>query len=161
MSEPITTNNVSEIDDIAEVIGTDGESKNFSNIIKPESVDLDKKIYDPDDIDSVINVVNDADPISKNCPEVDADSAAPAENPEIQNEEPVNTTKIARKRCASSLLTFICAISMVATVAVFAQAIELAHLDLGDMYGRWIAVATAISVIFHMWAHGYIAKTIE
>lgn len=160
MSEPITTKNT-----ITEGIHCEVDN---SKIIKDMDVkhavivddkNAEAKSYDPNELDSVVNVVTDADPIRKICR--DAGMIDPAETGKVQSKNPANTKKVARKRRASNLLTFICVISMLTVVIVFAQSIELAHLDLGDMYGKLIAACTGASVLFHMWAHGYIIKAIE
>ena len=182
MSEPITTKNT-----ITEGIHCEVDnSKIIKDMdVKPAVIVDDKnaeaKSYDPNELDSVVNVVTDADPIEKICR--DAGMIDPAktsevqsknhvengkvqsknhvENGKVQSKNPANPKKVARKRHASNLLTLICVISMLAVVIVFAQSVELAHLDLGDMYGKLIAACTGASVLFHMWAHGYIIRTIE
>lgn len=171
MSEPITTEKTIT-EDIPSEVDT---SKNLECMdVESDVIDDDKnaegKFYDPDELDSVVHVVTDADPIRKICK--DAGMIDPAESVEVQSKNsaesnkaksknPANPKKVARKRRASNLLTFICVISMLAVVIVFAQSVELAHLDLGDMYGKLIAACTGASVLFHMWAHGYIIRAIE
>lgn len=171
MSKPITTEKTitedipSEVDTSKNLEGMDVESA-----VIDDDKNAEGKFYDPDELDSVVNVVTNADPIEKICREAgmidtaetgEVQSKNPADTSKVQSKSPVNSKKVARKRHASNLLTFICVISMLAVVIVFAQSIELAHLDLGDMYGKLIAACTGASVLFHMWAHGYIIKAIE
>ena len=159
MSETITTKTIHE--DIPVEVDT---SKNLEIAdVKSAVINDDKnaeaKSYDPDELDSVVNVVTDADPIEKICR--DAGMMDTAESGKTESKNHANPKKAARKRRASNLITIICVISMLAVVIVFAQAVELAHLDLGDMYGKLVATCTGVSVLFHMWAHGYIIRAIK
>lgn len=170
MSEPITTKVIHE--DIYAEVDT---SENLEGAdVKPAVIDDDKnaegKSYDPNKLDSVVDVVTDADPIGEICK--NAGMIDPAETDKVQSKNPAesgepksknhaNPKKAARKRRASNLITIICVISMLAVVIVFVQAVELAHLDLGDMYGKLVATCTGVSVLFHMWAHGYIIRAIK
>ena len=167
MSKDFTTDSMVDIDE-----GIDHNITADENIV--EKNNEHKKTYDPDQIDSVLDVVNNASPISKDVPSESVNKSNDNENRESRDirlnectscEPSEGERKISKKyrttkRNALCLVVALTAISMFACIFSCCTVIAAVGLTVNEIT-CYTAMSSVIISLFHMWCGGYIIKSMH
>lgn len=160
VSEVINPDIPTEIEFSEDFDSTSTDNEGLNNDCKTEK-------YDPDQIDSVIDVVNDADPIgSEDCDTTETPATDKCEEKTRINavaEEPKwAKTKRTRKAAAKRLLLVMSVISMFAVNGLFTMAMEFAWalFMTETAYRALNVVFITLNTVGHMAAYSFIEKNI-
>lgn len=133
-----------------------------------------KKTYDTDQIDSVLDVINDADPISKDMPGESVSKNNDNENHESSGigrnkcvmyepseEERKKVRKYrATKRNALCLVIALIAISMLGCIFICCTMIAAVGLTVNEIT-YYTAMCSVVITLLHMWSGRYIIKSMS